>query len=158
MNISASDYSTRWLHIRLWRPDCSVIYTELDVPEKYGGKTVKFGMVTDADKIILQSRDWTVTPVKFEYDGKYKKQYPREIEIKVQGDKVALSENLKLARVLERMDVFAQLNVALRAFVYTFIAKPVFYRCQNQYQLELTANNKKETLTGKGLNEVVYIK
>lgn len=54
--------------------------------------------------------------------------------------------------------MFAQLNVALKAIVYTFIAKPVFYRCQNHYQLELTANNKKETLTGKGLNEVVYIK
>lgn len=158
MNISASDYSTRWLHIRIWRPDYSVIYTELDVPEKYGGKTVKFGMITDSQKILFQSREWTVTPVKFEYDGKYKKQYPKEIVLKVQGDKVSLSGNLKLVRVLERMDVFAQLNVALKAIVYTFIAKPVFYRCQNQYQLELTVNNKKEMLNGKGLNEVVYIK
>jgi len=158
MNISASDYSTRWLHIRIWGPDYSVIYTELDVPEKYGGKTVKFGLVTDAEKIILQSRDWTVTPVKSEYDEKYKKRYPKEIELKVQGDKVGLSGDLKLVLVLERMDVFAQLNVALKTIVYTFIAKPVFYRCSNQYQLELTTNNKKETLSGKGLNEVVFIK
>ena len=158
MNISASDYSTRWLHIRIWGPDYSVIYTELDVPEKYGGKTVKFGLVTDAEKIILQSRDWSVTPVKSEYDEKYKKRYPKEIELKVQGDKVSLSGNLKLVRVLERMDVFAQLNVALKTIVYTFIAKPVFYRCLNNYQVELSINNQHETLSGNGLDEVVFIK
>jgi len=128
------------------------------VPEKYGGKTVKFGLVTDAEKIILQSRDWTVTPVKSEYDEKYKKRYPKEIEFKVQGDKVSLSGNLKLVRVLERMDVFAQLNVALKTIVYTFIAKPVFYRCLNNYQVDLSINNQHETLTGNGLDEVVFIK
>jgi hypothetical protein len=158
MNISASDYSTRWLHIRVWDPSYSVIFTELDLSEKYGSRKVRLGVVTDSQKIILQSRDWEVKTLKSEYDDKYKKQYPSEIGLSVRGDDVSLAGDLKLVRVLEKMDVFAQLNVALKTIVYAFIAKPVFYRCQNQYQLELTAGGKKQTLTGKGLNEVVYIK
>ena len=157
-NISASDYSTRWLHIRIWDPEYSVVYTELDLSEKYGGKRVKFGVITDREKILLQSRDWSIVPTKTAFDQKFKKEYPEEIEVKVSGEKVGLKGNLKLLRILEKMDVFAHLNPALKTIVYTFIAKPIFYRCQNQYQLELTLEGRKEILTGKGLHEVVYVK
>ena len=157
-NISASDYSTRWLHLRIWHPNYSVVYTQIDFSEKYGGGSVKFGVITDQEKIIYQGRNWIVEPVKYAHDAKYGKDYPEMISLKTGGEKVILSGNVKVERVLEKLDVFANLNMALRGIVYTFIAKPVFYRCQNQYQIELMVNGKKEILTGKGFNETVYIK
>jgi len=49
-------------------------------------------------------------------------------------------------------------SLAHKSIFYTFIAKPVFYRCRNRRQAELFIDGRKELLAGKGLNESVYIK
>ena len=158
LNIPATSFSKRWFHLRFLSDRYTVDFTEIETASEYEPRKLVYVLVAEGDKIIYQGNQLELGFGDLVRDDEYGYAWPRTVSVKIEDGNFSLSGQLKIERLLERIVVLSHLNPMLRGVLYTFVGKPVYYRCLNHADLVIRAGGKTAEIKGQAVNEVVFIK
>jgi hypothetical protein len=158
MNIAVTAFSNRWVHFRCFSDQHTIIITEILTDQDYEPSRITLALVAEGDRIIYQGKQATIKLSDPVMDHEYRYAYPRYIGYQVSDETFSLIGSVEVKRLLERMAVLSHLNPVLRGVVHTFIAKPVYYRCLNEYVMIYEYGEDSTRLEGEALTEVVFVK
>ncbi len=158
MNIAVTSFSRRWVHFRHFSDERTIIVTEILTSEEYAPDKIVLALAAEGNRIIYQGSQAEVEFGDLVKDDEYGYSYPREISLEIKDEGFSLTGQLKVKRLLERIVVLSHINSLLRGIVHTFIARPVYYRCLNEFELVMDDGGGPNKIQGEALNEVVFIK
>jgi len=158
LNIPATSFSKRWFHLRLLSDPYTIDFTEIETASEYTPRKIIYVLVAEGDKIIYQGNQLELGWSDLVRDDEYGYAWPKTVSVKIEDGNFSLSGQLHIERLLERIVVLSHLNAMIRSVVYTFVGKPVYYRCLNHADLHISAGGRTAEIKGEAVNEVVFIK
>ena len=163
-NILPTDQAVNWYTLRAFGEKYTVNYLEFVTPEKYGSTRLPWLMVTDDEKILYATTAVTLETSNFVRDDKVGYSYPMDFDLKVDDGRFKLTGSVRSKVLIERFDIFSDINFALRTLAKAFFSRPITYRFLSDYDVtfELLPQGEGgkivERVQGKGLGEVLFVK
>jgi len=158
MNIPAPSFSRRWFHFRSFNDKNTVLFSEIQTSEEYTPGKISMIMIGEGNRIVAQGNSLDLAFSRPLSDPEYGYAYPGAIAVKGSGPGLTITGEITSKRLLERVVVLSHLNTMIRSIVHAFIAKPVYYRCLNDYRLTVNYGGADHQLAGEAVNETVFIK
>lgn len=163
VNLLPTEQALNWYSLRAFGERISVNYIEFVTPQKYGSRRVPWLVVADDREILYATLDVEQTLARHRIDRETKYEYPTIMGLAVDEPGLRLTADVEALRILDRFDVFADLNPALRFVAKAFFHRPILFRFMSRYRidLKLAATEERpaveEVLEGKGMSEVIFV-
>ncbi len=164
VNLMPTDQAVNWYSLRAFGKELSVNYIEFVTPEKYGDQRVPWLLVTDNQQILYATGNVERKLFRYRKDPESGYEVPWHMELKVTDPGFRLDARVEAESVLDRFDVFSDLNRTLRFLAKTFFHRPIIFRFLSRYEIRVQLDEEadrpelQEQISGKGMSEVLFVK
>ena len=157
-NVPPHEHAKRWVDYRAISGSTVVYYKEFTAPEKLGGGTYSYLLVAHKGKIVYDSLTTKATYGDWETDNKHENKYrvPKKLLIEDDKDGRKLRLAIVAGKLLGREDVIAGLS-SMEAAIVSKIAKPVNYRFNGRFEVEVVEPEGTVKGSGSGTLEVNHL-
>lgn len=158
MTIPPTSFSKRWYHFRSFSDKSTIIFTEILTSDDYQPGRIVLALAGEGNKIVWQGSTLELKLSDLTKDDEFGYAWPGKAEVKLGDGAYTLTGTITNQRLLERIVVLSHLPTMVRGIVHTFIAKPVYYRCLNNFDFTVKQGGAERKLAGEAVNEVVFIR
>jgi hypothetical protein len=159
-NILSTDQASFWYSMRAFGKENQINYLEFVTPEKFGNTRVPWIMITDEKRMLYATTAVDMVPSDFVVDEGSGYSYPMQMDLKVNDGTCELTAKMRPKELVERFDIFQDLNFALRTVAKMFISRPIIFRFMSDFDIEfkLKGMPEKKKVLCTGVHEVLFVK
>ena len=163
VNLMPTDQAVNWYSLRAFGKDLSVNYIEFVTPEAYGSRRVPWLLVADNESIRYATLNVQQKLSGYRKDSKSGYEYPTLMELAVSDPGFRLNARVESMEIIDRFDVFSDLNPALRFLAKAFFHRPIIFRFMSRYAISMEQDpgtgtpGFQQDLKGKGMSEVLFV-
>lgn len=163
-NILSTDQAVNWYSLRTFGSKYSANYLEFVTPPKYGSVRVPWLMITDNQQILYATTHVEMRASDYISDKDSGYSYPQMLDLSVNEEGFSLEGTIQNQRIVERFDIFSDLPYLIRITAKAFLHRPIIFRFMGDYKMDFYIAPRegqreiKDSLSGRGISEVVFVK
>ncbi|HME54844.1 MAG TPA: hypothetical protein VKM55_21750 [Candidatus Lokiarchaeia archaeon] len=156
LNFSFQSIIDYWMWGRVYSENYSMSYAFIQCNKKVDNHAVKVLMLAKGKDVILSTGEFEFLKKDFEFNGRAKHSFPREITIRVPGE---MEATLRVEKILEAEDMLDRFPKILQFLAKNLLRlKPGYFRLQSTFDLEVQENGNQLKESGSTLHEIVLFK
>lgn len=128
----------RFQTLRVLDPRFTLVLYEQVLARRYGGATVRFGLLGKDGTVLAPLRDFTYTVARTRREPVSGLELPTEIVVDAAGGGWRVRGSVVESRFLEAADMLGRLSWPVRSAIAIFYARPFSLRYLGHYRLEVT--------------------
>jgi len=164
VNLLPTEQAVNWYSLRAFGKELSVNYIEFVTPEKYGSRRIPWLQVADDQAVLWGTLNVDQKLSGYTADPASGDRYPTVMELSVADPGFRLAAKVQVQSLLERFDVFSDLNPALRLVAKAFFHRPIIFRFKSRYDISVRMDPAAgrraldHAFTGTGMSEVLFVR
>jgi len=154
-NVAPYDLAKRFSRFRDYNDDVFVIWREIELSEKFGGRTLTWAMVGVGDRIIFTDPDAQLRPGNVRPDSSTGYQVPHAVQLEGDSAQGQMRFVMRGERV-EKKDLLASYGRAAR-LIASALSKPWQFNIHGDYALEVDVGGRTLRTRGGGHYTVDFV-
>ncbi|TXD34193.1 carotenoid 1,2-hydratase [Lujinxingia vulgaris] len=154
-NVAPYELAKRFSRFRDYNDDVFVIWREIELSEKFGGRTLTWAMVGVGERIVFSDADAQLRPGNVRGDGETGYQVPHAVQLEGESGQGEMRFVMRGDR-MEKKDLLASYGRAAR-LVASALSKPWQYNIHGDYALEVEVGGRTLRTRGRGHYTVDFV-